>query len=97
MDNPRPQASSSSGMSITTVQMWVMSVLAVTTILHLAAGVLFAAFTVGEGRADIGLTLISGAFSVAAVVAGRVIHRKKVLSPWLALGLLPVVVALLLR
>ena len=96
-DAPRPQQPAKGELSITTVQMWVMSVLAVSTILHLAGGVMFAAFTVGDGRADIGLIIIAGAFSVAAVAAGRAIHRKKVLSPWLALGLAPVVVALLVR
>lgn len=86
-------------MSLTHVQMWVMSVLAVSTILHLAGGVLFAAFTVGDkgGGADPGLIIIAGAFCVCAVAAGRAIHRKKVVSPWLLLGLAPVIVAFAVR
>ena len=40
LDNPRPQRSAAEReKSLSRVQRWVMSVLAVTTILHLAAGV----------------------------------------------------------
>ncbi|QWC86641.1 hypothetical protein KLP28_08225 [Nocardioidaceae bacterium] len=98
--DPRPRQSASGyEMSLSTVQMWVMSVLAVSTILHLAAGVFYAAFTLGDRRAgaETGLILIAGIFCVMAVVAGRAIHRKPVLSPWLLLGVAPVVVALLVR
>ena len=96
-DAPRQPQPSKHDISLTTVQMWVMSVLAVSTILHLAGGVLFAAFTVDDETAEVGLILTSGAFWVAAVVAGRAIHRKPILSPWLALGLVPPIVALLVR
>ncbi len=94
-DNPRPPASRSN-MSLDRVQRWVMSVLAVTTILHLGAGVMVAAFTLGDVRAgaETGLVVISGFCFVGAVVTGLAIHRRPVLSPWLLLGLAPPAVAL---
>jgi uncharacterized membrane protein YoaK (UPF0700 family) len=80
------------------VQRWVMSVLAVTTILHLAAGLVVAAYFMDDARQDsrIGLTLIAGIIGVFAAVTGRLIHQKSALSPWLLLGLTPGVVGLVL-
>jgi hypothetical protein len=77
--------------SLTNVQRWVMSVLAVTTILHLAAGLVLAAVYMDDSRLDarIGLNVISAAIGVLAVVIARVIHGKPPLSPWLLLGLVP--------
>ena len=73
------------------VQRWVMSVLAVTTILHLAAGVAIAAIFMPEDRLDarVGLNVIAAGIGVVAVAIGRMIHQKAPLSPWLLLGLLP--------
>ena len=77
--------------SLTNVQRWVISVLAVTTILHLAAGVALVAIFVDDDRLDarIGLNVIAGLIGVLAVAAGRLIHGKGPLSPWLLLGLVP--------
>ncbi|MDV3296330.1 MAG: hypothetical protein LOY01_11040 [Brachybacterium paraconglomeratum] len=83
-------------MSLTRVQRWVMSTLAVTTILHLAAGLVLAAMYVDTLDAQIGLLVIAGAFSVIAVAVGLMIHQKKPLSPWLLLGILPPAVGALL-
>ena len=49
-DNPRP--AHPSGMSLTTVQQWVLSVLAVTTILHLSAGLVVFAMFAPDSRPD---------------------------------------------
>jgi len=76
-------------MSLSGVQRWVMSTLAVTTILHLAAGLVIAALYVTTLDAQIGLLAISGAFGVIAVAVGLLIHQRSPVSPWLALGLLP--------
>lgn len=72
------------------VQRWVGSTLAVTTILHMAAGLVIAAMVVSDDRLDaqIGLNVIAGAFGVMAVAAGLVIHGRRVLSWWLLLGVL---------
>ncbi len=89
--NPRPLPSARPGMSITHVQMWVMSVLAVSTMLHFAGGLVLAAFYVEEDRLDaqIGLLVLAGAFGVLSVAAGAAIHRKRLPSWWLLLGCLP--------
>jgi hypothetical protein len=85
-------------MSITQVQRWVLSALAVTTILHLSAGLILAAVFLDESRVDgrIGLNVIAGLIGVGAVAAARGIHHKPIPSPWLALGLVPTAVGLLL-
>lgn len=94
--NPRPQ--STQGMSMGSVQRWVMSVLAVTTIGHFAAGLVFAAVLMHSRpvSARIGIDLIAGAVGVLGVAAGFLIHQKSALTPWLLLGLLPAAVGLYL-
>lgn len=79
------------------VQQWVLSTLAVTTILHMSGGLVVAAAVMGtdERVAQVGLVVIAGAFAVLAVAAGLAIHRRSILSPWLALGAVPTVVGLL--
>ncbi len=88
-DNPRPAQRGS--MSLSSVQRWVMSSLAVTTILHLVVGLVVAAAVVEDDRldAEIGLLLIAGAFGVLGVAAALAIHQRSLLSPWLVLGLIP--------
>ena len=88
-DNPRPAPSGS--MSLSQVQKWVMSVLVVTTILHLVVGLVAAAAVVDDDRldAEIGLLLIAGAFGVLGIGAALAIHQRPLLSPWLLLGLVP--------
>ena len=90
------QRSQGSSHSLTRVQQWVISFLAVTTILHLAGGVALVAIFTDEARLDarIGLNLIAGVIGVLAVAAGLLIHRKNPLSPWLLLGLIPMLVSL---
>ncbi|QIX27840.1 hypothetical protein ncot_15520 [Nocardioides sp. JQ2195] len=79
------------------VQRWVGSTLAVTTILHMAAGLVIAAMVVPDDRLDakIGLNVIAGAFGVLSVAAGLVIHARPVLSWWLLLGVLVTPIGLL--
>jgi hypothetical protein len=91
--NPQRPVASRPGMSLTTVQMWVMSVLAVSTLLHMSLAVLLGAFYVDSDRLDaqIGLLVIAGLFGVFAVAAGAAIHRKRILSWWLLLGWIPAV------
>lgn len=82
--------------NLSRVQKWVMSALAVTTILHLSAGLILAAIFLddpGPG-AEVGLNVIAAAFGVMAVAVALGIHGRRILSPWLALGLLPGVVGL---
>lgn len=94
MDPNNLQAHRSDPMSLSQVQKWVLSTLAVTTILHMAAGVVIAAAFVEPERvgARIGLLVIAGLFGVMAVAAGLVIHQRKPWSWWLLLGWLPALV-----
>lgn len=91
-DNPRPQRGTSA--SLERVQKWVLSTLAVTTILHLSAGLVVAAAVMNDDRvaARVGLVVLAGAFGVVAVASGLAIHRHRLLTWWLLLGLLPVLV-----
>ena len=90
------RSSQSSTESLGSVQRWVMSVLAVTTILHLAAGLGIAGYYMDDSRqgARIGLNVLAGVVGLLAVAAGRMIHKKPPLSPWLLLGLAPGIVGL---
>src|SRR3954449_9842364 len=98
MDPDNPRRPQPSGMSLTTVQQWVLSVLAVTTILHLSAGLVVAAMFSPDSRPDaqIGLNILAGVTAVGAVAAGRGIHGKNPLSWWLLLGLCVVPIGLYL-
>jgi hypothetical protein len=92
----RPAASASAQRNLSRVQRWVMSTLAVTTVLHLCAGLVLAAVFLPDPRlsSQVGLNVIAAAFGVLGVAAGLAIHRRSVLSPWLLLGLLPGAVGL---
>lgn len=88
--------------ALTHVQRWVLSVLTVFTIAHLAVGIAVAAQVVRESDtgARIGLNVIAMIFGILGVAAGFVIHRKKPLAwpyaPWLLLGTVPGVVGMIL-
>ncbi len=80
-------------MSLTQVQQWVMSILVTTTILHLAAGFVVAAFFVDNRlSSQIGLLVIGGLFGVVAIAGGLVIHHKSIFSWWLLSGWIPALI-----
>jgi hypothetical protein len=85
--HPRPTHPRS--MTLSTVQKWVMSTLVVSTLLHMAGGLVLAAAYVDERSSRIGLLVLSGAFGLMAWAAGLLIHRKSVLHPLMLLGLVP--------
>lgn len=73
-----------------TVQRWVLSTLAATTVLHLAVGVVVAALYLDSGVPEqLVLCGIAAAFGIIAVALARGIHQVPILSPWLLLGLTP--------
>ena len=78
------------------VQRRVMSVLLVTTVLHLAAGFVIAADHVADDRTDarIGLSVIASAFMVGGIAATLLINHRSWKSPWLLAGLLPGIVGI---
>jgi hypothetical protein len=94
MDPDNMQAHRTTQRSLTRVQRWVMSTLAVTTVLHMSAGLVLAAFAVDDSRTDaqIGLLLIAAAFGMVSIAVGLLIHRQSVVSPWLLLGWIPTVI-----
>ena len=73
------------------VRQWVLSILLVSTILHLAAGTALIPVVrddisaVGQGT----LLVISALIGLMAVATGRLIHHKHPASLWLVLGLVP--------
>lgn len=78
------------------VQRRVMSVLVVTTIVHLSAGFVIAADHVAADRMDarIGLNVIAMAFMVGGIAATLLINGRSWRSPWLLLGLVPGIIGL---
>ncbi len=84
--------------SLTRVQRTVASVLATTTIMHLAAGLIVAAIFVSDDQiaAQIGLNVIAGCFAVIALAVGFAIHGRSPASPWMLMGLLVTAIGLLL-
>ena len=81
---PRPvRDHASETKSVTKVQRWVMSALAVTTIFHLVMGLIIAAIFLDDPRpgAQVGLCLIAGAFGVIAIAVAFLIHGKLPLTP----------------
>jgi hypothetical protein len=80
------------------VQKWVMSTLAVTTILHLVVGLVVAAVMLDDApdSSRAGLAAIAGVFGAMAVATGLAIHGRRIASPWLLLGVVPTAIALYL-
>ncbi|WP_028650789.1 hypothetical protein [Nocardioides halotolerans] len=76
---------------LTQVQRWVVSVLAVTTILHLSVGLVLGALFLDEDEpvSRFGVCVIGGLFGVVAAAVGRLIHQKPLPSLWLAVGFVP--------
>ena len=83
-------------MEVERVQRWVMSTLAVITILHMSAGLVLAAMSLDDATLDaqVGLNVIAGIFGAFAVAVGRAIHGKRIVSPWLLLAVVPTVIGL---
>ena len=79
-------------MSITKVQQWVLSVLALTVIEHFAFGLAVAAVFAEDQDARVGLNVLAGITGVAGVAAFRALHGKSIISAWLLLGPLPGVI-----
>jgi hypothetical protein len=95
---PRPAVRPEDLQRLERVQKWVLSILLVTTILHLSAGLGIAAQYVEDDAvsAGIGLSVLAGAFGVIAVAAGLAIHKQAIASPWLLLGVVPGLVSVYL-
>lgn len=96
--NPRKRSTPEDLARLARVQQWVVSVLVMTTIIHLSAGLVIAAVVIEDSErvAQIGLNMLASVFGVLSIVAAFAIHKRPLLSPWLALGVLPGVVGVFL-
>ena len=74
------------------VQRWVMSTLLLTVCALFATGMAILSGTVDRAGAQPGLLFISGVVGLMAMAGMRAINLKRILTPWLLLGLLPAVV-----
>lgn len=94
MENPQVAVRRRDPMPIGEVQKWVMSVLAVSTVLHMAGALILFAATFDESKqgSQIGVLIISGAFGILAVMTGRIIHKVSPFTPWVVLGLIPMAI-----
>jgi hypothetical protein len=74
------------------VQRRVVSVLIVTTLIHLTAGLILAADGISNDKrgAQVGLIMLGGAFFLVGIAAVRAINKKPLLTWWLLTGLIPV-------
>lgn len=97
-NQPRKPTSPEDLARLARVQKWVLSVLAVTTIGHLAVGLVLSALYITEDSpgAQIGLCALAGVTGVVGVAAGFAIHQKSPLNFWVLIGLTPGVVGLVL-
>ncbi|MGN0064771.1 MAG: hypothetical protein ACI379_11055 [Nocardioides sp.] len=82
--------------SLTNVQRWVASTLAVSTVLHLALGLILATKIIDNPQpgAEEMLCVMAGMLGVIAVGIARLIHGKKPLSWWLVIGFVPTLLGL---
>jgi hypothetical protein len=73
------------------VQRWVLTVLTITLVFHLAGGLAFAAYFADPDvpSSRIGLLVIAAVMGCLAIGATFAIHRRSAVTPWLVLGLLP--------
>lgn len=74
------------------VQRRVISVLIVTTLIHLTVGLILAADAADDDRRDaqLALILLGAAFFVLGIAAVRAINKKPLLTWWMLTGLIPI-------
>ncbi|QIK65032.1 hypothetical protein G7072_00595 [Nocardioides sp. HDW12B] len=92
---PRPVAggpgSAKPGMSITSVQRWVLTALVVTTVEHFALAFVLGAASIDDSRVAerVVLLVLAAVVGVLGVVSAFLLHQRSPVSWWLPLGLLP--------
>ena len=79
-------------MEIERVQRWVMSAVVLTTATIFATGISLLAGQSKQAGAEPGLLTIAAVVGIVAIAAVRVINQRRVLTPWLLLGVLPALV-----
>jgi hypothetical protein len=76
-------------MEVERVQRWVMSTLLLTVCTLFATGMAILSGTVDRPGAKPGLLILSGIVGLMAMAGVRALNLKRILTPWLLLGLLP--------
>ncbi len=91
-DAPRKVADPKDLERLHRVQRRVVSVLIITTLIHLTIGLILAADAISDDKrgAQLGLILLGSAFHVVGVAAVRGINRKPIPTWWMLTGLVPV-------
>ena len=79
-------------MQVERVQRWVASALVLTVATLFATGMAILSGTVDRAGARPGLLTISCVVGLMAMAGVRAINQKRIVTPWLLLGLLPAVV-----
>jgi len=74
------------------VQKWVMSALLLVTAFIFAGGLCFLAGSVDRPGAKPGLLSIAAAVGLVAITGVRLINEKRIVTPWLLVGVLPAAV-----
>lgn len=95
-DAPRKVADPKDLERLHRVQRRVISVLIITTLIHLTVGLILAADAVDEDRLDaqLGLILLGAAFYVVGIAAVRAINKKPLATWWMLTALIPVAAGL---
>lgn len=83
-------------MEVVRVQRWVASALVMTVAFLFAGGVALLSASSPQPAARPGLLIISVVTGLMALVGVRLINARPILTPWLALGVLPAVLGWLL-
>lgn len=95
-DAPRKVADPKDLERLHRVQRRVMSVLIITTLIHLTVGLVLAADAVSDDRRDaqVLLILLGAAFYLVGIAAVRAINNKPLLTWWMLTGLVPIAAGL---
>ena len=79
-------------MEVERVQRWIASALVLTVCTLFASGMAILSGTVDRPGSGPGLMAVSCATGLMAMTGVRVINQKRLVTPWLLLGLLPAAV-----
>ena len=82
-------------MNVKQVQRWVITALIITTAIHFVGGLLLMADYLGTADGFWVLTIVSTAVMTLSIAGSLLLHQKKVLSPWLVFGILPLFISLI--
>ena len=91
-DAPRKAADPKDLERLQKVQRRVISVLVITTLVHMTIGLILAAEAISDDRRDaqVILILLGAAFYLVGIGAVRAINKKPLMTWWMLTGLIPI-------